>query len=144
MATTLSVWVTTRASLITIVLAIPLNALLLLDFTRTILGTFAFHLQFSFPRLYIFCCQLSPSTRSKDVRRKNRNETAQLSPTRLFSLQVTTLLFVFSVSFQRSHQITCGIRFLISLFHLVTRVSSLSLALLLSYRRLRCLYKTLS
>jgi hypothetical protein len=72
MATTLSAWVTARASLRTIVLAIPLNALLLLDFTRTILGTFAFHLQFSFPRLYIFCCQLSPSLRRGCEKKKQQ------------------------------------------------------------------------
>ena len=40
-----------RACLIAIVLAIPLNALLWLDFTRTILGTFAFHFSAPFQKL---------------------------------------------------------------------------------------------
>ena len=40
-----------RARLIAIILTIPLNAFLWLDFTRTILDTFAFHLRSPFQKL---------------------------------------------------------------------------------------------
>jgi hypothetical protein len=49
--------------------------------------------------VHIFLSAL-PFAEIEDVRRKNSNETAPQFPTRLFSLQVTTLLFVFSVSFR--------------------------------------------
>jgi hypothetical protein len=52
MAAPLPVWVAVGTGLITIILAIPLHALLALDFTCTILRAFAFHLQFSFPKDY--------------------------------------------------------------------------------------------
>ena len=45
MTTTLPTRVAARAGFIAIILPIALNALLLLDFTRTILGAFAFHLR---------------------------------------------------------------------------------------------------
>jgi hypothetical protein len=65
-----------RASLITIVLAIPLNTFLLLDFTRTIFGAFAFHDWFSFS-----------------------HETAPRFPTGLYGLRAddTTFAFLFSL-----------------------------------------------
>jgi hypothetical protein len=102
MATTFSAWVAARASLITIVLAIPLNALLLLDFTRTILYIRISSSVLLSQVVHILLSAL-PFAEIEDVRRKNSNETAPQFPTRLFSLQVTTLLFVFSVSFQRIH-----------------------------------------
>jgi len=52
--------------------------------------------------------------------------------------------FLYSRSLLENSLNTYSTRLLTPLFHLVTRVSSLSLALLLSYRRLRCVYKALS
>jgi hypothetical protein len=54
MATPFPALVAAGASLVTIVLAIPLNTFLLLDFTRTILGACAFHRRFSFPTGLLF------------------------------------------------------------------------------------------
>ena len=48
MATAFPSGVAVRASLIAVVLAILLNAFLLFDFTRTVMGAFTFHQQGSF------------------------------------------------------------------------------------------------
>jgi hypothetical protein len=50
MTTPLPTRVAAGARLIAIVLAIPLNTFLLLDFTGTVLSAFAFHPQCSFPQ----------------------------------------------------------------------------------------------
>jgi hypothetical protein len=52
MATPLPAGVAASTGFIAIILAIPLHALLALDFTGTILDTFAFHSEFSFPKNY--------------------------------------------------------------------------------------------
>ena len=51
MATALSVWMISSAGLTTVVFAIALNALLLVDFARTVALTLAFHRCRSFGRV---------------------------------------------------------------------------------------------
>ena len=74
MAASLLTYMVAGTGFITIILAIPLNAFLSLDFTLTIMGTFAFHDRFSFA-----------------------TETAPRFPTGLYGLQAddTTFALVF-------------------------------------------------